>query len=168
MTDVSKLVKLAGRLPGSVENNGLMSVLGDLLDHPNKERLAVIWFSAPGGKYDASENDHETRIPTLVIHKIEPMGDVDETSQVLQQMVLQKAEQRLGHTPLPFDQTDPDGVQVLPSGEDPEQCAHISNGVQCTWFADHTEAGHSWSEDDRRRLAAGVDPENDDDAEGPQ
>lgn len=157
MTDVSKLVKLAGRLPGSIENNGLMNVLPDLLAEPNTERLAVIWYDAPTKEVDNQNGDE---IPKLVIRRFEPMGAADEATQALQEMVLQKAEQRLGHTPLPFDQTDPDGVQVLPSGEDPEQCAHISNGVQCTWFADHTEAGHSWTTSE---------PEDeDDDAEGPQ
>lgn len=117
MTDVSKSVKLAGRLPGSVENNGLLSVLPDLLEHPTKERLAVVWYSAPGGKYDSSEPDHETRIPTLVIHKIEPMGDVDEASLALQEMVLQKSEERLGHTPLPFGETEVSGVRVVDDGQ---------------------------------------------------
>lgn len=116
MTDVSKLVKLAGRLPGSVESNGLLSVLPDLLEHPNKERLAVIWFSAPTEDVDHS-TDPETRIPKLAIRRIEPMGDADEATKALQEMVLQAAETRLGHAPLPFDQTDPDGVEVL-EGDD--------------------------------------------------
>jgi hypothetical protein len=165
VTDVSKLVKLAGTLPGSVENNGLMSVLPDLLDNPNKERLAVIWYSAPTEDVDHSTSP-ETRIPKLKIHKLEPMGAADEATQALQQMVMEKAEERLGHTPLPFEQVDPDGVQVLPSGEDPEQCAHMSNGVQCTWFADHEEAGHSY--DRGTTTAAALDAEDDEDAEGPQ
>lgn len=117
MTDVSKLVKLAGRLPGSVENNGLLNVLPDLLKNPNTERLAVIWYSAPTEDVDHS-TDPETRIPKLSIHKFEPMGDVDEASQALQQMVMQKAEERLGHTPLPFDEINPDGVTVLPSEDE--------------------------------------------------
>lgn len=116
MTDVSKLVKLAGRLPGSVENNGLLNVLPDLLEHPNKERLAVIWYSAPTEDVDHS-TDPVTRIPKLAIHKLEPMGDVDVASKALQEMVLQAAEQRLGHSPLPFDETDPAGVRVHPDAD---------------------------------------------------
>lgn len=116
MTDVSKLVKLAGRLPGSVESNGLMGILPDLLANPNKERLAVVWFSAPTEDVDHS-TDPETRIPKLAIHRIEPMGDAGEATQALQEMVLQRAEERLGHTALPFDQTDPAGVTVLEGGD---------------------------------------------------
>jgi hypothetical protein len=113
VSDVSKLVKLNGRLPGSVENNGLLNVLSDLLENPNKERLAVIWYAAPTEDVDHS-TDPATRVPKLVIRKFEPMGDVDEASQALQEMVMQRMEARLGHSPLPFDQTDPDGVQILP------------------------------------------------------
>lgn len=118
MTDVSKSVKLAGRLPGSVENNGLLSVLRDLLADPNTERLAVIWYDAPTKEVDNQTGDE---IPKLVIRRFEPMGDADEATQALQQMVLQKAEERLGHTPLPFDQTDPDGVTLLPGTGDDEE-----------------------------------------------
>ena len=116
MTDASKAVKLAGRLPGSMENNGMYSVADALLKDPKKNRLAVIWYDVPFAREDFETDDV---IPTMRVLKIEPIGAADEASQALCELVMQKAEQRLGHTPLPFDEVDPDGVTVL-SGLDDE------------------------------------------------
>lgn len=114
MTDASKSVKLAGRLPGSTENNGMLSVVPDLLATPATDRMYVIWADVLKVTEDVETGD---RVPTLRVKRIEPMGDVDEASQALQELVMKTAEQRLGHTPLPFDQTDPDGVTVVLAGE---------------------------------------------------
>lgn len=117
MTDVSKSVKLAGRLPGSIENNGMYSVESELLGSPKERRVAVIWYDVPFARDDFETGD---RIPTMRILRIEPIGDADEASQALQQLVMERAEARLGHTPLPFDQVDPDGVVVLTPDDDGE------------------------------------------------
>lgn len=111
---MSTEVKLAGRLPQSAESNGMYSVQPDLLTSPKEQRLAVIWYDVLKIVTDVDEDDE---VPVIRVLKIEPMGEVDEASQALQEMVMQKAEARLGHTPLPFDETDPDGVQVLPSDD---------------------------------------------------
>lgn len=107
---MSTEVKLAGRLPASAESNGMYSVQPDLLTDPESQRLAVIWYDVLKITRDVDQGDE---VPTIRVLKIEPMGEVDEASQALREMVMQKAEARLGHTPLPFDQHDPDGVTVL-------------------------------------------------------
>lgn len=111
MTDVSKSVKLAGRLPGSEEMNGLLPLIPDILAEPTKNRLAVIWFSAPNKITDNPTTGE--RVPTLTIHRFEPLGDVDEASQALRELVMQKIDGRLGKSALPFDQVDPEAVEVI-------------------------------------------------------
>lgn len=115
MTDVSKSVKLAGRLPGSTENNGLLSVVQELIDSPKADRMFVVWADVLKITEDVETGDH---VPTLRVKRIEPMGEVDAASQALRELVMQAAEARLGHTPLPFDETDVDGVQVLSFGDE--------------------------------------------------
>lgn len=110
-------VKLAGRLPGSMENNGMYSVQPDLLKNPTERRLAVIWYDTLKSveNYDTGE-----KVPVMRVLRIEPIGDVDEASQALQELVMQKAEQRLGATPLPFGDVDPSDVHVI-SGDDGDE-----------------------------------------------
>lgn len=111
MTDASKSVKLAGRLPGSTENNGLLSVVDDLISEPKTVRMYVIWGDVLTITKDVETDDD---VPTLRVKRIEPIGTAGEASTALQELVMQAAETRLGHTPLPFDQTDTgDGVMVL-------------------------------------------------------
>lgn len=114
MTDVSKSVKLAGRLPGSTENNGMYSVVDDLLVKPKDRRLALIWYDVPRIVDDVETGD---RVPTMRVLRVEPVGEAGEAAQAIQELVMQLAESRLGHTPLPFDQVDPDGIQELPEDD---------------------------------------------------
>lgn len=107
-------VKLAGRLPGSIENNGMYSQHTELLDSPKQQRLAVVWYDVLRITRDVETGDE---IPTLRVLRIEPMGETDEASAALRELVLKRAEDRLGHTPLPFDETDPAGVRVHPDAD---------------------------------------------------
>jgi hypothetical protein len=111
---MSTEVKLAGRLPQSAESNGLYSVQPNLLTDPEEQRLAVIWYDVLKITRDVDTGDE---VPTIRVLKVEPMGEVGEASQALREMVMKQAEARLGHTPLPFESHDPDGVQVL-TGDD--------------------------------------------------
>jgi hypothetical protein len=108
---VSSEVKLAGRLPASAESNGMTSLQSKLLAEPKQQILAVVWLDVLKVTRDIDTDDE---VPTLRVLKIEPLGEVDEVSQAIREEVMRKAEVRLGHTPLPFDQHDPDGVTVLP------------------------------------------------------
>lgn len=112
---MSTEVKLAGRLPASAESNGMYSVQPDLLTDPESQRLAVIWYDVLKITRDVDQGDE---VPTIRVLKIEPLGEVDEVSQVIREEVMRASEARLGHTPLPFDQHDPDGVQLLPGDDD--------------------------------------------------
>lgn len=114
MTDASKAVKLAGRLPGSTEHNGLSAVVGDLLREPETTRLAIIEYDVPKITTDVESGD---RVPTMRVLRIEPAGsDKEDGYQALRELMLSSAENRLGHMPLPFDEVD--GVAVLEDGEE--------------------------------------------------
>jgi hypothetical protein len=115
---VTTEVKLAGRLPGSIENNGMYNVQPDLLQSPKEHRLAVIWYDVPKIVDDVETGD---RIPTMRVLRIEPMGEVGEATAALREMVMQAAEARTGNTPLPFDETDPNPVTVLDEGDDRDE-----------------------------------------------
>lgn len=113
MTDASKAVKLAGRLPGSTEHNGLGAVVLDLLREPETTRLAIIEYDVPKITTDVESGD---RVPTMRVLRIEPAGsDKEEGYRALRELMLSAAENRLGHTPLPFDEVD--GVAVIDDGE---------------------------------------------------
>lgn len=112
MTDASKSVKLAGRLPGSTEHNGMSAVVRDLLNDPETTRLAVIEYDVPKIVRDVESGD---QVPTMRVLRIEPAGEKGEGYQALRELMLSTAENRLGHEPLPFDEVD--GVAVL-DGED--------------------------------------------------
>lgn len=104
-------VKLAGRLPGSFENNGMSSVAADLLKTPETDRLAVIWYDVLKTTHDVDTGDD---IATIRVKRIEPMGDVGSATAALREMVMQAAEARTGAKPLPFDATDADdGAEVV-------------------------------------------------------
>jgi hypothetical protein len=57
------------------------------------------------------------QVPTMRVLRIEPAGAKDEGYQALRELMLSSAETRLGHTPLPFDQDEVSGVQVLDDGQ---------------------------------------------------
>lgn len=114
MTDASKAVKLAGRLPGSTEHNGMSAVVAELLKDPETTRLAVIEYDVPKITTDVESGD---RVPTLRVLRIEPSGgNKDEGYQALRELMMTSAEKRLGHEPLPFDEDD--GIEVLDGDED--------------------------------------------------
>lgn len=112
---MSSEVKLAGRLPASAESNGMPSLQAQLLADPKRQVLAVVWLDVLKITRDVDTDDE---VPTMRVLKIEPLGEVDEVSQAIREEVMRKAEVRLGHSPLPFDQHDPDGVQVLSSADE--------------------------------------------------
>lgn len=105
---MAEKVRLAGRLPGSIENNGMLSIAPDLLKQTNHVRLAVIWYDVLKTEHN---NDSGDDIAVLRIGRIEPMGDVGEVSEALQEIVLVAAEKRLGSAPLPFGEIDPGAAQ---------------------------------------------------------
>ena len=107
---MSEKVRLAGRLPGSIENNGLLSIAADLHKRQTQVRLGVVWFDI---LTVAHNNDTGDDTATVRILRFEPMGDVGEVTEALQEMVLVAAESRTGSTPLPFGVTDPGEPQDI-------------------------------------------------------
>jgi hypothetical protein len=85
----------------------------DLITDPKTVRMYVIWADVLNITHDVEADDD---VPKLRVKRIEPMGKADAASQALQELVMQAAENRLGHTPLPFDETEVDALPGRPDG----------------------------------------------------
>lgn len=110
---MSDVVKLAARLPGDPEVNGLDAITGDLIARPQTMRCAVIWYDT----IRVTENiELGVKIPTVQVLRVEPISDASEMPAELADLVQAAAQKRLGHEPLPFDEVDPDGVEVYATG----------------------------------------------------
>lgn len=110
---MSDVVKLAARLPGDPEVNGLDALAGDLITRPQTLRCAVIWYDT----IRVTENiELGVKIPTVQVLRIEPISDAAAMPTELVSLVQEAAQARLGHEPLPFDETDVDGVEVYATG----------------------------------------------------
>lgn len=68
---VSAVVKLAGKLPGDLETNGLDDQVDDLVDSPHEIRVALVWYDV---SKITDETDSGKRIPTVRVRRIEPLG----------------------------------------------------------------------------------------------
>jgi hypothetical protein len=102
-------VKLAGRLPGSVERNGVNHVQPKLIEDGLARRVALIVYDAPTETVDHEE---KTQTPKLRVLWIEDMGAEGEAKELVNAME-RAAEDRTGRAPLPLD-ADPD------AGDGPE------------------------------------------------
>jgi hypothetical protein len=91
-------VKLAGRLPGSVERNGVTHVMSKLLDQPMDRRVAMIVYDAPT---EAVNHEKDTRDPKIRVLWIEDMGAESDATDLVNAMN-QAAESRTGKAPLPL------------------------------------------------------------------
>lgn len=68
---VSAVVKVAGKLPGDLETNGLDDQVDDLVDSPHEIRVALVWYDV---SKITDETDSGKRIPTVRVRRIEPLG----------------------------------------------------------------------------------------------
>lgn len=95
-------VKLAGRLPGTVERNGVTHVASSLATHGLIRRVALVVYDAP----TRTENDEEGTItPTMRVRWIEDMGTEAEQPDLVE-LMNKAAEDRTGNAALPLD-TEP-------------------------------------------------------------
>lgn len=104
-------VKLAGRLPGTTERNGVTHVASSLASHGLIRRVALVVYDAP----TRTENDEEGTItPTMRVRWIEDMGPEAERTDLVELMA-RATEARTGAVPLPLDQepAEPDAPQLV-------------------------------------------------------
>lgn len=97
---MSNIVKLSSAMPADFELNGLDQLVGDLLDDPKTPRAALVVFDVRNIR---DEIDEDERIPTVRIRRFEPLGEVDDISDIIRQELVKRAEKRTGKTPLPLD-----------------------------------------------------------------
>ena len=100
---MSAVVKLSTKLPGDEETNGLDSLAEQLVKDPETVRVAIVWLDV---SKVTTETDSHQQIPTVRVRRVEPLGDVDDVSKAIRELVDKAVEARTGKTPLPFDVTD--------------------------------------------------------------
>lgn len=114
---MSNAVKLSSKLGKDEELNGLDAIAEELVAAPSDQVFfAFTWITAPTVNNDKA---HGTRVPTVYIKRIEPLGTMDDVPQHIVDLAASLQERRTGKAPLPFG-----AVEVIegraPSGADDE------------------------------------------------
>lgn len=91
------MTRMATGLP-TAEHNGLEPIIGDLIDHPHRPRLAVVVLDCPRTTLD---NDTESAEATVRIRRIEVIDGEDSTEAT--NLLRRAYERRTGQTVLPLD-----------------------------------------------------------------
>lgn len=106
---MSASVKLAGRLPGEEEVNGVDVQQGSLVDDPSRLRFGIVTYRT---LKITTNVELDTEIPTIEIVRFEPVGDSKTVPEAIRAELVKSAQLRLNKTPLPFDEVDPKKVTV--------------------------------------------------------
>lgn len=106
---MSAVVKLASKMPGDPETNGVDSLSDELRKHPDTLRVAVVWFDVQKVTYDT---DTHAAIPTVRVRRIEPVGLADEPDPELVKLVAAAVEERTGRKGVPFELVNVDEAQT--------------------------------------------------------
>lgn len=109
---MSAVVKLASALPGDFETNGLDAQAERLLKYPKTLMCALVWLDTAKVIEDVDSGD---RVPVARIRRIEPLGDADDVSQAVRDLVGAAMQERTGRAPIPFD------IAEVVEGHDPDQ-----------------------------------------------
>lgn len=96
---MSARITLSSKLPGDPETNGLDSLADDLIDNPHQIVVALAFFDVPRITEQVEDG---TRVPTIRIRKIEPVGTPESTPKAITELYQKLSEERLGREPLPF------------------------------------------------------------------
>ena len=97
---MSVSVKLAAKLPGDLETNGLDAIADQLVKDPETIRLAVVWLDV---SKVTVETDSHAHVPTVRVRRVEPIGDVGEVSDAIRALVDKAQSDRTGRDPIPLD-----------------------------------------------------------------
>ena len=111
---MSAVVKLASKLAGDFEVNGLDQTVEDLLDRPKQLRVAVVWYDVVKVIEDVPTGEH---VPTIQVRRIEPLGDSGDVTESIKKHVNDAIAKRTGRTPIPWD------IVEVVEGHDPDQLA---------------------------------------------
>lgn len=109
---MSNTVKLAGKLPGGIEVNGIDQTAKDLIDDPKQLRCAVVWYDV---QKITDDIEHSTEVPTIQVRRFEPLGSADVVSKTIKAEVEKVIKARTGRTPIPWD------IVEVVEGHDPDQ-----------------------------------------------
>lgn len=112
---MSAVVKLASAMPSDTELNGIDSISQDLIDNPDRPRIAVVVFTT---RTITSNPELGTTVPTIAIRRIEPLGYQDQVSEVVRQELVKAAESRTGKAALPLDTVEVVDQGSLGDGDD--------------------------------------------------
>lgn len=112
---MSAVVKLAARMPGDFETNGLDALHDDLVHEPKELRAAFVVFDV---EKITDNTDDGSRVPTVRVRRFEPLGKADEISQAIRDAYTQAVETRTGRTALPLDVVEIIEDTPLPDGYD--------------------------------------------------
>ena len=112
---MSAVVKLAGKMPGDFETNGLDATVEDLLDNPKELRAAFVVYDVVK---EIGDVDTDTKVPVVRVRRFEPLGKADEISQALRDAYTKAVEDRTGRTALPLDIVEVVDQGTLEGGPD--------------------------------------------------
>lgn len=111
---MSAVVKLAAKMPGDFETNGLDALADDLVDDPKQLRAAFVVFDV---QKITDNTDDGSQVPTVRVRRFEPLGKADEISDAIRDAYTQAVEARTGRTALPLDLVEVlDEETPLPDG----------------------------------------------------
>ena len=100
---MSAVVKLAAKMPGDPETNGVDALAGTLVreaeDGDVNLRCAVVWFDTAKVTLDTDSGDY---VPTIRVRRIEPIGVVGEVDAGIASAVERAVEARTGRKAIPF------------------------------------------------------------------
>ena len=98
---MSAQVKLSARLPGEEEINGLDALVEEFVAFGGPV-CAVVWLDVD----KVTTTRDGTRVPTVAVARIEPIGVLSDVPQEVVTMVAKLYEARVGRSALPFDVTE--------------------------------------------------------------
>lgn len=100
---MSAVVKLAAKMPGDPETNGVDALATTLVDEAEEGngnlRVAIVWFDTSKVTLDT---DSGTYVPTIRIRRIEPVGIVGDVDPSIVAAVEAAVERRTGRKAIPF------------------------------------------------------------------
>lgn len=116
---MSAFVKLASKLPGDPEINGVDAIVNELVNEPAEIRYAVVWFDCAKVTEDTDTGDH---IPTIRVRRIEPIGMASHVLPEIADVVADAVQERTGRRAMPFGL-----VEVSAADDDPDQLVLVED-----------------------------------------
>lgn len=96
---MSAVVKLASKLPGDAEINGLDAYREQLENNPDDLIVAVVFIDCQKVTIDTDTGAH---VPTARVRRIEPLGGLDDVPAGVRKAMAEAEQQRTGRKAIPF------------------------------------------------------------------